>query len=212
NEASTAVGTILIDQRPPSVEVNREILPQYAISDTLILSGTVSELPDWGSSVVQLHFEEAAAATTFYDDSNEENDATCTNCPGTAVGIFGQAAAFDGADDHLTITDTQSLDFDGNFSISLWLQPNNWSNSQQTPFVSKGDGSGNNVANYIFSKWDSGDQALAFSYYNNGWIDIIDDSGTSYANAVWTHLAMVVDSDNDEVRFYKDGVLLSVQT
>ncbi|MCP4425320.1 MAG: LamG domain-containing protein, partial [Chloroflexi bacterium] len=200
----------------PSVDTLNGVLPAVMISDTLVLSGTVGDQPAWGGAVARFHFEEGAGASTYYDYTTHNNNATCINCPTAATGPFGQAVAFDGIDNALLIADDDRLDVGSgadaaSFSISLWVQPDNWYNNQHAPFVSKGNGSGD-IANYYFGKWNNGDEALTLSYYNGGWVDVVDDSGEVYVNGVWVHLAVVADATNNTVRFYKNGRLLSLQT
>ena len=103
NETITNVGTIGLDVRPPNPEVYGRFLPELMISNTITLSGTVSEQANWGGGVAEYHFEETAGSTTFYDSSGEENNATCTNCPTVTGGLFGQALDFDGVDDYAVI-------------------------------------------------------------------------------------------------------------
>lgn len=203
NKGSTEAGTIQIDERPPSVDMTPGILTGYAISNSRPISGTISDLPDWGSAVAQYHFEEPAGSTQFNDSSPQENHAQCTTCPAFKDGPFGQAVEFNGLSGHqLTISDTESLDLADDLTIALWYRPSTSVLVQAADFVSKED-------NYTFGVNSTIHKTLTFAYNNGGSIEIADNSGASLAGNEWNHLAVVVSGQNDEIRFYKDGILLS---
>lgn len=141
NSVETAVGTILLDERPPSSDINLWQLPPAVISQTLILSGTVSEAEDWGGALARYHFEEASGATTFHDSSVQQNHATCTNCPNVTAGLFGQGVAFNGTDDTVEIPNLFDPSSDP-FSISLWFNAASAGNGTTRVLVQQDNGTG----------------------------------------------------------------------
>ena len=102
NEATTNVGAIGLDARPPTPEIYGRFWPDL-ISTTSTLPGTVSEQPIWGGGVAEYHFEEPDVSTIFYDSSGEENNAACIQCPTVADGLFGRALDFGGTNEYVVI-------------------------------------------------------------------------------------------------------------
>lgn len=107
--------------------------------------------------IFQMHFDEAQGATTFVDDSGNDNHGSCLasppageggGCPqsGPAIaGKIGQAVAFDGADntdtirngDYIRVPDADLLDVT-TFSIAAWVRPTAVKDSPQT-ILDKGE-------------------------------------------------------------------------
>ncbi len=119
NRTATSVGTVLLDARASSADANLWQLPTTnVITDTIAISGTVSDLAQWAGEVAVYHFE--ASGDTFYDSSATQAHATCTNCPARTASPFGQGVTFDGSDDTI-ITDNLFNPFSDTFSIALWF-------------------------------------------------------------------------------------------
>lgn len=212
NIVTTTVGTIQMDNLGPTADIalsNNSMITKSVAT----LTGVVSDLPyPTENKVLHLHFEEANGATSFNDSSENHFIAACTVCPTAGEsGAHGLAITLDGSQ-QIEISDSSQLDFDDNFTIALWVKPSNWYNGQHAAFVAKGDGSANADANYLFGKAASDDQALRFAYYNGGWQTLLDTSGATYTDGQWVHLALVVNTTDNEVSFYRDGELLSSQS
>ncbi len=113
---------------------------------------------------------------------------------------------FDGIDAYVAIANDAPLDLSADLTIELWANSTIWQNDSQTPFLVKGE---NNAANYYFGK--SAANALAFIYYDaaNNPVVVADSSGATFADNTWYHLAAVIDTTNNMVRFYRNGRLLS---
>ena len=83
NWAMADAGRKHMNERGPNVDLNQWALP-LVISQSLTLSGTASILPEWGSGVVEHHFEEPAGATQFYNTANSQfytlTHSICTAC------------------------------------------------------------------------------------------------------------------------------------
>lgn len=131
--------SVRLDARAPSVELNLWNMP-VAISETLTLSGTIVDAADPGGSVAQYHFEEAGAP--FHDHSYEGNHAECTACPAAgAAGQFGDSIAFDGTNQYLSVTLTNTLNIiTGTFSAAMWVNVDDFSTART--LLSQRDGSG----------------------------------------------------------------------
>jgi hypothetical protein len=92
------------------------------------------------------------------DDIQNVNNGTLQGDATFAAGMVGQAFSFDGVGDYVEAPENGSLDFNGSFSIDLWVKPNGFlPDSSSSPMVSKYDFSQGfpNVA-YEFSLWPDG--------------------------------------------------------
>ena len=123
NKVDIVWDTIRLDGRSPSATFNDWNAPNNGITQTITLDGVVVEQPDWGGTVAEFHFEETNGATTFYDSSGNYNHATCSNCPATGNGLFGNAADFDGANDVLNVAADDSLNVGPELTIAAWINP-----------------------------------------------------------------------------------------
>lgn len=115
-----------------------------------------------------------------------------------------RALDFDGADDAVSVADDAALDLAGSVTLEAFVNPANWANGVDTPFLTKGAAQ----PNYFFGKADTGQ--LRFAYYDGSVVqEVLDSSVASFSNNTWYHLAVVADVANNVVHFYRDGVLLS---
>lgn len=121
------------------------ILDRY-IADNSEAAELMQEVP-----VLNLHLDEELGETTFEDDSNYNNDATCSGdaCPDAGVvGRMREGLFFDGVDDLITIPDNDALDLD-RFSIGLWIKPTQVENERHY-LLSKQSTSSSRDTNYAF--------------------------------------------------------------
>jgi hypothetical protein len=74
------------------------------------------------------------------EDIEGDNDGTLKNGATFAAGMVGQAFSFDGVDDFVEVPENGSLDFNGSFSIDLWVKPDEFPDPDYAaPMVSKYD-------------------------------------------------------------------------
>ncbi|MCA0350423.1 MAG: hypothetical protein LCH85_00375 [Chloroflexi bacterium] len=122
--------TLLLDARPPSVDLFQTIAATPLMSETWQISGTLNELPSWHGAVASYHFETAAARN---DSSGNNYHASCDACPSSATGQFGMAASFNPANQQrLTVAATASLNL-SQASFSAWIKPN-WNSSSGSAY------------------------------------------------------------------------------
>ncbi len=142
NVGVSTVGTVRVDKRPATADLNTLRLPGVVISNSLVLSGSVSDIPNWGGDIAHYHFEEAAGATTFGDASGSQNHGTCTACPTTGVpGLLGSALQFDGVDDTVDLA-TMFDPITDTFSLSVWFNENGNNTSSGQVLFQQLNGSG----------------------------------------------------------------------
>ncbi|HSN77999.1 MAG TPA: LamG domain-containing protein, partial [Anaerolineae bacterium] len=87
--------------------------------------------------VLDMKFDSRSSFNSGYsygDSSGFGNTGGCTDwqhCPGTASGVLGEAAMFDGSNKYISLASNASLDLsEGHFSIAAWIKPDtmndNW--------------------------------------------------------------------------------------
>jgi len=130
--------------------------------------------------------------------------------PAWTTGKYGSALYFDGVNDWLDCGSGASLDITGDMTIEFWMKPQDWykNDNTYTTIIMKGANPGDKVT-YNIGHPNSGDHGIKFTYHNNGWVDVHDNSAITYTMDQWYHMAVVVDEANDNVKFYRDGTLLS---
>lgn len=145
-------------------------------------------------TVLLMHFDnEGADNTTFIEDETGINNGTKLTS-GAPVwnesGKFGYALGFDGVDDTVTITDSNSLDLNQSFSISFWAYPTDLSNNQT--FLAKGSST---TTNYFIDYKTTTE--IEFGFYNGAWRSVAVDASTFTANQ-W-NLITVTSNDTSNI-------------
>ncbi|MCK5177075.1 MAG: hypothetical protein KAQ92_05085, partial [Candidatus Aenigmarchaeota archaeon] len=93
-------------------------------------TNNITTFIDWNNSLVGWwrFNEEAGENSTFFRDwSSYGNNGSCAGdtCSTYTIGKFGKALQFDGVDDYVSITDSDTLTLSSGFSISMWVNPDN---------------------------------------------------------------------------------------
>lgn len=187
NEADTTAGTLWIDTEAPVVDTFSADFGT-AITETIILSGTVHDSPDWTDPLVQLHFEDASGATKFLDSSENGTHATCIACPTIDTGAFGQGVSFDGATHYVEIPATLNT-MTETFSAATWLYVDSY---QSSTLITQRDTNG------VAWLYINGAGQLASNLA--GGLVAPDPVATS----AWTHTAVTYDGTT--LRIYQDGI------
>ncbi|MEM8856826.1 MAG: LamG-like jellyroll fold domain-containing protein [Chloroflexota bacterium] len=236
NTADVQIGTITLDGRAPKIRTNSWVQAQTIVTSTTAINGVVVEQPDWGREAAAFHFESPIVLENgdiLYEDSGRyANYAICDgsggfDCPDSQSGLFGQAMELgtgvqinpdvfevtprDGA----AVADHDSLDFTNDFSMGMWLKRTSGTRPNVSPLIVKGSHAGATPqVNYYLLESKIG--RMQFAYYAGdviGWVEINDGaSNVVLSTDVWTHVGIVVDVQNNEVRFYKNGILYSTQS
>lgn len=158
--------------------------------------------------VLLLHFDEAswAGAGAVLDSSGQGNHGTAmgTAAP-DAAGRIGGAAQFDGGG-YIRVPSSASLQFTTALTYAVWVYPtalNGGTNEFSPGVLSKRLGFEDDVAFTLF-----------FYKQNHAFADLQNvrvETSTPFANASWSHVAVVYDADatdpNARARIYVNGVL-----
>jgi hypothetical protein len=150
-----------------------------------------------------MHFdlEGSENATFVYDEVGKNNGTKLTS--GAPIwnesGKFGYALGFDGVDDSVSISDSNSLDLNGSFSISFWTYPTDLTKNQT--FLSKGSGtSGTNY--YIDYKTTT---KIEFGFYNGAFRSVAVDASNITANQ-WNLITATLNDTSNVSTVYINGV------
>jgi hypothetical protein len=147
------------------------------------------------------------------DRSGHGNIGTLTNGPTATGGKLAQAVSFDGSNDYISVPDSDSWTFSGDFTIALWTNfasidgAGEW---WRTAFVAQDESSGN-VNKWIFSYDGNADKLLFHINTTGGGGPTILSSGTwSPSLNRWYHV--VISRTGSNYTFYVDGSLNGTAT
>ncbi len=171
-------------------------LPDDGQSEVLYSNGNAN----MSGNILLFHFNELDGATTFFDTSGNDNDASCAGdtCPlVTSTGKFSRALQFDGNDDSIDLAaQPVSSIFADEFSISFWANPGALDDKPSFGFSGSG---GANIDNPI-SSYDGalsiGDGLLT------QFLPVLPDAPAN----TWTHYVIVDNGSNYLV--YVNGSLV----
>ena len=138
-------------------------------------------------------------------DSAGSHDGTIHGAAWTEEGKYGAALEFDGEDDHVTIPDSEDLDFTEGFTLEAWVRPSeahNWSS-----VIAKEDTSEALPFGYLLYAQGGGEVPVLYMAEDESEYTHNEGETPLPANA-WSHLA--VTSDGEHSRIYVDGELDSV--
>ena len=143
------------------------------------------------------------AGVTAYDRSGQGNTGTLTSGPTRAIGRIGQALSFDGSDDLVSVSDSNSLDLTTDLTIGAWVRSKNLPATNVDRVVAKEDVGSVGTNSYGFGVLTSG--KLRFTIFG---VEDIDDTGSrTVSTNQWFHI--LVAHTGTSYKFYIDGVLNS---
>ena len=167
-------------------------------------AGNVDATPaerDWsvssGGLVAAYGFEEPSGATAT-DLSGRGNTGAIAGAAHVA-GRFGNALAFDGIDDLVTVADSNSLDLTTGMTLEAWVKPSaptGW----QTVLLKEQPG------HLVYALYGSSDSDRPLGQVFTG-TDSYAYAPTQLPAGVWSHVAATW--DGSALNFYVDGVLVS---
>jgi hypothetical protein len=121
-----------------------------------------------------------------------------------ANGYFGQACAFDGADDRIDIGPCDITSGTGGFSISIWVKLGLMAGGEQV-ILAKTNGPA--TTDYIWSLSQVASTAICFRLNTNGTVTQISTSGSSIFSGAWYHVAATY--DGTAMNIYINGALMT---
>src|SRR3989344_1396932 len=180
-----------------------EVKRLYNLGATSRISTTIRTNPTLNTGLVGHWTFDGKDITTRIDDvsGNSNNGGLVLGASGntattTVPGRIGQAMAFDGTHDYVTLPNNASLNITGPITMSAWIKTS-FSGAYQ--YVISGLTGGSPYAGYGLTI--SPDNKI--SYWSGAHAAWVDGSSTVNDNK-WHHITAV--ESGTTVRFYKDGV------
>ena len=147
------------------------------------------------------------------DSSGNMLDGIIAGDPIFVEGQSGLALQLDGIDDYVEFGTSPLFDMTEQVTLSAWVKPNDIGNSQDNPWVGKGDKS------YALKGFRTG-TVVEFFVYDGGWYTCHADVGEAF-NGEWHHAAgsydgaqlkVYIDGEPAAVADYVGGIALSASS
>jgi RHS repeat-associated protein len=159
--------------------------------------------------IAHWQFDETSG-TTAADSSGNGHTGTLNDDASFAAGMYGNAAAFDGASDYITVSDSAAWDFSGKeTTLALWFkadptQPSAWAKLAEHRV-------GGQSTEGWFWGFDAAGESLVFHAISVGGTDHawIEPSST-YDDGTWHHATVTL--KDGLARLYVDGAFLLQDT
>ncbi len=146
-------------------------------------------------------------------DSEGGHDGTLSNGPTWGTGQLDGALDFDGSDDLVDMGSDATLDdiFAGGATVSAWIYPEGWGESDFGRIFDKADNLGSNRNGWAYELYGS-NQSILFQYGFSGHIGNWVTPANSISLNTWQHVAVVYDnsSDANDPTLYINGVAQTV--
>lgn len=154
--------------------------------------------------------DEPAGATTFVDSAGTNNGSCASGaCPTTgASGKVNSAATFDGINDVISVPDSPTWTFSGDFTLALWVKASSWSGNWWTRAFLGQDEGGGPLNKWIFSYDGTHTILLVYSSASGG--PYLIGNAWAPATDTWYHLA--VTRKGNLYTFYRNGIPDGTQT
>lgn len=170
------------------------VFTNAAVASTSLVTGQLSGNTQYYWRVTPIGNSGAIGITSL-----KRHFATGLSVPVPVFPGGGNALSFNGTDGYVSIPDQPSLRLVNNFTLEAWVYP---TGSGNMTILDKGN------YNYLFSLRPNATTGLGFYTVNTGWVY----SGGTVPLNQWSHIAVVVQSGTDGVKFYLDGVPLGTAT
>jgi len=157
------------------------------------------------------NYEDGSTVTVQKDFTTPANDGTRINAvysTSPSLCQVGGCMVFDGVDDYISIPDDASLDLDDSFTISAWINPDDYGSFNQ--IVDKRVGGVSDPVNYHLRMVQTSGQ-LVFSV-GDGVNTPILTSTEVIPVTTWTHVMAVRDKANALLKIYINGRLAGSMT
>ncbi|MBI4019524.1 MAG: LamG domain-containing protein [Candidatus Aenigmarchaeota archaeon] len=161
----------------------------------------------------RLEFKFPVLASTMTDSSPYGNNGTCISmgsaCAFTLSGKSGSAMTFDGANDNINVTNSNSLNFGAStdFTLSAWIKRDSRTGQSENIVLFKGDGAGNTKGYWVSVRGSLNQVRFAISNDTGGFAanNIQFDSNTNITLGEWHHVTVTADRDGNAT-IYIDGI------
>ncbi len=169
----------------------------------------VSQLYEWAPGPVGYWVMDAGTGSTAYDVSTNGNNGTITSAL-WSPGKYGNGLKFDGVSDYVAVADNPTIEPTSSFSIGAWIYLTAVQQNVAGIVAKDGNASGN-LGNYCLCFSNSPSDILRFGFYDGANQNAITSPSATEQN-MWVHAMGVFDDEANELRLYKNGVLVSTAT
>jgi len=178
NVTGVTDGLVYLNSQSSIIAVNRDY--EDIITSGLTLNLDAGFTPSYPRS-----------GTTLYDLSYSGNNGTLTNGP-TYIPTNGGSIVFDGVDDIITVTDSNSLDIANNISVDCWFYPTSYrSDTYSINFLKKYNGTLDGNFQLYFAGTYTPNKIRVLATRGGVWGTVSPDSGViplnQWCNVVWTY-------------------------
>lgn len=163
----------------------------------------VAKLASWAPGPVGYWKMDENTGITANDTTGTGNTGTLTSGPTWQPGKFGSNVNFDGSDDYILVTDSNSLDVTTNFTISAWIYGDTFASGEY--YIVSKDGVGTDTTG-AYNFFAQAGARLCYETNNQGGGNVCTTSGAIVAGS-WYHVAVVFDSLTSRgASFFVNGV------
>ncbi len=179
-----------------------------------------------GSLMDYWKFDETSAGSTIIDSSGNGNNATPINSPTPSTSVpttsfsDSNSLSFNGSQ-YATVPNSPSDNLNGSFTISFWVNPTSWDNTNSSGIISKKVDNGSTQPGFVI--YDDGSTSCPTGTSCQPYMNmrISDVNGNSYpylysASPVtvgtWQQWTAVYNSSTQTFTWYKNGVSDKVWT
>lgn len=196
----TGAGPKRILSRAADDSANKEI-PSAGVDVTVQLAPTSS------SGLVAAYSFNAGSGTSLADSSGTGNNGTVSGATWVSAGRtgFGNALSFDGADDLVSIADSNSLDLTNGMTLEAWVKP---ADQQGWTTLLMKERTGDALAYALYSSDNTNNPPAGYIFGSGGENRI--GATSSLPLNVWSHLTLTY--NGSMLQMYVNGTLVSSQS
>lgn len=169
------------------------------------VSNSENEVGTWNSNYKGVWHLNETGNGTRYDSTSNNQSGTPVGYDGDEkqLGKIGGSDHLDGTDDVISIDDGGgALNLTDDITIEGWLSFDNFGSGSWYDIL------GNLAATKGYALRKDNNNRLHFTIGDGSNNEYYDDTGTSFTNGQFYHVAVVFDNSGNTVTFYRNGVLL----
>jgi len=141
---------------------------------------------------------------TDYDSTTNGNNGTYTGSSQDVAGRIDGADNFDGSDDYINVTASNTLDLTGDLTIEAWIYPKTWGENNWGRIVCRRTSSPSQGYEFLLDNNPAGGERLWFAAIGLTQYNSYSTNHSITLNT-WQHVVVTRTSSSGEVKFYING-------